>query len=190
MKQTKAEHIIEAMLRSDRPSSYWTAGTFSFAELEQAVSTQQRLGTVFSHTMDALDGLQYPNSITLLAVLFHDLGKIKTKVITSGIVNFPNHEHTSSVIALDTMQEWETDPYVMDRVIRIVKTHMIDIRSSFSDQAIRNFIAKVGHDNIDNWFAVRRADAISYFGKDTYVTKTIGAFEKQIHSRKYRTEFN
>ena len=57
---------------------------------------------------------------------------------------------------------------------------MTDIMKPFSTQGIRNFVARVGRDNIDNWFVLRRADAISYFGKDQYVTSVIGAFNKQI----------
>lgn len=181
MKTTQAEKIIEAMLNGSIPSSYWAAGHFAFPAIEKARHTHQRIGTVFTHTMQVLNCLRTQNPVTLFSALFHDLGKVETKAVSvSGGISFPGHELASSAIALDTLQNWEADPYIIDRVTRIVKTHMVDIANPFSDQAVRKFIAKVGHNNMDNWFVLRYADATSYFGKDKYVTNVIANFEQRV----------
>jgi hypothetical protein len=38
---------------------------------------------------------------------------------------------------------------------------MLDLKNP-TDQVVRNFVANVGHDNIENWFVVRQADIASY----------------------------
>lgn len=179
---TQAQKIVKAMLDEQCPSCCWRDDRFAFPELRRAKAIKQRVGTVFIHTMNVLDRLQVCNPITLFAALFHDLGKVETKQATTpGGISFPGHEDVSSIIALNTMQEWEAKPYIIDRTIRIIKTHMVDIMAPFSTQGVRNFIARVGQDNIDNWFTLRSADAISYFGKDEYVTNTIASFEKRVY---------
>ncbi len=158
----KIDEIIHGMQIANRPSNYWNDVTFP--ELEYARSViQQDDKSVYDHTMSVIDLLSVKNSITLLAGLFHDLGKIYTIQTTdSSQSKFLGHEISSTRIATRRLYEWGASKYLIDRVCRLVMTHMCDIVSITNDKSIRKFIANVGQDNIENWFIVRKADSASY----------------------------
>jgi len=188
--KTKAKIIIDAMLDADCPSAYWRNSWNSFYALDRARQCIQRNGqTVFDHTMNVLDALECKNEITLFAAIFHDLGKPRTRVEKDGtLLGFPGHERASVEIADKMLEEWEADPDVRDKVLRIIKTHMFDVRQSLSEKSVRKFIAVVGRYNIDNWFSVRKADAASYQNDDDYISHMLQPFcdsiNKQIASLK------
>jgi len=175
--------IIGNMLLLDKPGDYWQDPPIIFPELVVSKKIVQRNNqTVFDHTMDTLNILGRKNQITLWACLFHDLGKIDAIVIEEdGRTRFPSHELISAEIAKRTLLEWNAQPFIVDRVCRIVQMHMTDIRGRFSQPAIRSFIAKVGMDNIENWFAVRLADAESYSRNDYYVDTIISPFRELVY---------
>ncbi len=181
-----AANVIYEMLNRSRPSLVWTKKIFNFTELEMSKEIIQKNGkSVFCHTMNVLDRLNIKNMITLFAALFHDLGKYYTqKIDLCGQKNFHGHESASMAIALRTLLEWKADIKPIDQVCAIVSTHMIDLCAQFSKQAIRNFIAKVGENNINNWFIVRRADAESYNNKNyvVYQKSIINPFYKLVQT--------
>lgn len=162
--KTLADCIIEMMLMYKKPSDFWTNHKLSFPELEQSKTFQQKNNqTVFQHTMRVLDCLALKNHITLWAALFHDLGKLTTQIIdlSNNTISFPNHDQASTLITQETLSAWNEDQYIIDRTMRIIKTHMLDL-TQITAKTIRDFVGNVGKDNIENWFVVREADALSY----------------------------
>lgn len=167
------------------PSHVWTNGVISFPILDNAKCMHQRSGeTVFEHTMNVLDGLQEQNSITMLAALFHDLGKLTTRTCVDNKVYFWNHELASVVMAQETLTLWEAPQQLIRDVTIIVKTHMLDLKSNITKGKIRKFIADIGVHNIDNWFVVRRSDAFSYNKRKMkpieYINFIIDPFEQKV----------
>jgi tRNA nucleotidyltransferase (CCA-adding enzyme) len=131
--------------------------------------------------MRVLDSLEDKNEITLFAALFHDLGKPPTRLEKDGtLLGFPGHERASVGIADHIFDEWEVGSDVRDKVLRIIKTHMFDIRTTISSKSVRKFIASVGKNNIDNWFHVRIADAHSYSRHDGHAKDFIQSFRKLV----------
>lgn len=183
---TLASAIINTMLMHQKPSAAWTSSYLSFKELEQVKElTQKRDETVFAHTMKVLDSLPIKNSITLWAGLFHDLGKITTKVISpDGIPFFHGHSEDSVIILQKILSAWQEDPFIIDRVERIVLTHMLDLRQA-NDKTARNLFGKVGKDNIENWFALREADIFAYPHSEGYINVYVRNFRKKVEL--YRT---
>jgi len=175
---SKILSIIKGMQIAKRPSDYWVASDTNFPELDASHTIIQRNGqSVWDHTMAVIDALETKNHITLLAGLFHDLGKCSVKNIDNpSMPRFPCHATASANIARIKLTEWQASLYLIDRVMRIVLTHMYDIISVVNEKTIRRFISDVGLDNIENWFMVRRADSASYSQHGQYRKHIIDPF--------------
>lgn len=183
---TLASAIINMMLMHQKPSSVWTSGCLSFKDLEQVKKLMQKNNeTVFAHTMNVLDSLTIKNPITLWAALFHDLGKLLTKKVSTGdVVTFHGHSEDSVIIARRVLSAWQEDPFIIDRVERLILAHMLDIRYA-NDKAARNLFGNVGKDNVDNWFALREADISAYAHTRQYINLYLKEFREKVE--RYRT---
>lgn len=169
------------------PSDYWEFGGHvqKFIELNNAISTVNRRDdeSVYSHTMNVMDYLPIKNSVTLLAALFHDLGKCRIKLSEDPEVSkFHGHEIRSVKIVCDRLREWGASEDLVLKVMRLVVTHMYDIKGKKSDKAIRRFIAAVGVDNIENWFSLRYADSAAYDNNKEYRCRLIEPFQIRVMS--------
>ena len=174
------------MLMHQKPSSVWTSGHLSFEELEQVKDFYQKNHeTVFVHTMNVLDSLTTKNPITLWAALFHDLGKFFTREVDKDErVSFHGHSEESAAISNKVLSAWQEDPFIIDRVERLILTHMLDIRYA-NDKAARNLFGNVGKDNVDNWFALREADISAYAHSKEYINLYLKEFREKVE--RYRT---
>ncbi|KKN91270.1 hypothetical protein LCGC14_0221380 [marine sediment metagenome] len=194
--------LLETILRHMRPSKivmpsfYWRYTFLEFPELQTAKGIYQRNGqSVWEHTMNVIDRLSDKTDIALLAGLFHDLGKCKIPPMDDpSLPRFPGHPIASANIAENTLALWGGRDYLIDRVSRIVSTHMYDISNATREKTIRKFVADVGQDNIENWFDVRIADSSSYSfysnqkqrkhrsAKESYYSRYIEPFHKVVMS--------
>lgn len=182
-KQPLIQQIIQGMQRSAQPSDYWTTTGLQveFPELEVAHSIINRSfyhnQSVWQHTMGVIDLLSIKNPVTLLSGLFHDLGKSFVQPISLNIHSrCRSHAEVSAYIAKSKLTEWQASPFLIDRVGRLVLTHMYDIKNALQDKTIRKFIADIGQDNIGNWFALRIADSKSYSQHQQYKKHIIDPF--------------
>lgn len=174
----KIDKIIEGMQNSVCPSDYWLTPGTEFPELEAAQLVVQHNGqSVWEHTMSIIDLLSIKNPITLLSGLFHDLGKSYIPPVNDSLLpRFPNHALISANIAEIKLTEWQASPYLIDRIVRIILTHMYDIVNIIGEKTIRKFVSMVGQDNIENWFVVRKADSASYSQCNQYRQCIIDSF--------------
>lgn len=180
--QSLIQQILQGMQQSLCPSDYWLTRKIDFKELEDAHSIRHRNGqSVWEHTMVVIDLLSIKNPITLLSGLFHDLGKSYVLLVDNpSLPKFPGHDLISVDIAKIKLTEWKTSPYLIDRITRLISTHMYDISNATREKTIRKFIANVGPDNIENWFALRIADSRSYAYQRKYYTDMIQPFRKAV----------
>ena len=176
--------IIRGMMAVNEPSDYWYDATVYFSELENSHSVQQRdRRSVWEHTMRVLDALTVKNPTTLLSGLFHDLGKYYIDPTDDpSRSKFPGHAGKSAEIAKARLEKWGANPDLVDSVVRVVSTHMFDIRDVTQDKTIRKFVASVGKDNVENWFVLRMADSSSYSGYQRYVNYLIEPFRRAVVS--------
>ncbi len=182
---SRADSIVKNMQIASLPSCYWTdKKNLELPELEETKLTMQRNNqSVWEHTMTVIDLLTIKNPITLLSGLFHDLGK--TFVIPmddTSLPRFPGHAGESAKIAEIRLSEWGAGPHLVDRVVRLVSTHMFDISNAIGEKTIRNFVADVGYDNVSNWFVLRVADSRSYAQQQKYRNKFIEPFRNRVMS--------
>ena len=178
----KIDKVIHGMQTSDLPSDYWITSNIEFPELEDSRSIMQRNGqSVCEHTMLVIDLIEPKNPITLLSGLFHDLGKYYAQSTDdNSTTRFPNHAIVSAGIAKTKLTEWQASPDLIDRVIRLITTHMYDTSNAAKERTIRKFIAEVGSTNIDNWFALRIADSRSYTAYQQHYSRFIKPFRKAV----------
>lgn len=181
---SKVREVIRGMIRANRPSDYWLRPEVQLPELDDSLFVIQRNEqSVWEHTMLVLDLLTLKNDITLLSGLFHDLGKGDTIILDcTSSPKFPGHAEESAIIAKMRLSEWGATPYLIDRVARLILTHMFDISNALRDKTIRKFVADVGLDNIENWFVVRVADSRSYFAQRKHRNRFIEPFRKAVAS--------
>jgi tRNA nucleotidyltransferase (CCA-adding enzyme) len=108
---------------------------------------------LWDHSMRTVDAA--PNHpVVRLAALVHDIGKPATQA--DG--HFYGHEIAGAESARQFLEGLHQPRIVTERVTHLVRNHMFKYESSWSDSAVRRFIGKVGHDALDELFALREAD--------------------------------
>ena len=102
-----------------------------------------------------------------LAALFHDVGKPSVRQMDEGGVwIFYRHEEISSVMCKEILNRLRYSNSVIDTVCHLVKEHMFHYTDEWTDAAVRRFIARVGEDNLDDLYRLRRADSYAFTGKE------------------------
>jgi len=184
MPVTKVQEIIKGMQDAKSPSEYWRSCNIDFPELKATHQVMQRNGeSVWTHTMRVIDLLADAGPVALLSGLFHDLGKWCVQPMDDpSLPRFPEHDRESALIAKVRLEEWGASPDMTDGILRIVSTHMYDIRPTPTKKAIRAFVARVGRNNLRDWFLLRIADSSSYDLPQKYRNRLIVPFQKAILS--------
>ena len=117
---------------------------------------------VLDHSLLACDFAARENASleVRMAALYHDIGKAVTAgTLEDGRITFYKHEKFSSNLARDIMLRFRYPNATMEKVCRLVEEHMFNYDDSWTDAAIRRFIIRAGEENLDDLFALRRADA-------------------------------
>ena len=96
----------------------------------------------FDHTLMVLENLEKTEGVsreTLLAGLFHDIGKAVTQSVDpeTGNVTFYDHHIVGADIARRVLQNLKFDALTIDRVTNLVKNHMRLHNPELSDKALR-----------------------------------------------------
>ncbi|MEJ7696413.1 MAG: HD domain-containing protein [Candidatus Limnocylindrales bacterium] len=111
---------------------------------------------LWDHTLRTVDAAPADPPHLRLAALLHDVGKPAT--FADG--RFLRHEVVGAELAgafLDRLRWPHTE---RDRIVHLVRMHMFGYEPSWSDTAVRRFIAKVGVEALDDLFALREADNV------------------------------
>lgn len=177
-----AERIAEELKKlfaADKPSTGFIlmrdVGVLKslFPELAENVGVEQgnkfHKDDVFLHTMRVLDASRKDEAIEgagdldlMLAALFHDVGKARTKHFDKdkNRMTFYGHQLLSKRMAKKriTALKMTTIGANPDRVANLVEQHMFQTKAHFSDRSIRRFINKVGPDLILRLVDLRLAD--------------------------------
>ncbi len=125
---------------------------------------------VLSHLLDTVDAViadELPEErllVVRLAALFHDIGKPSCMRYDDNIITFYKHEIESEKIARDRLARLKYPNAVIDAVCHLVRNHMFNYDPSWTDSAVRRFIARVGVSSIPDLFELRLADTIATTG--------------------------
>lgn len=159
---------LDKTLRADRPSRGFRVMERSgllaliLPELARCRGVEQKGNhrfDVLDHLILACDAAPADRPVVRLAALFHDIGKPAVEAIDkSGVRTFHRHEEESARIAEVIMGRLRYPTAIIKSTTHLVATHMFHYEDSWTDAAVRRFLVRVGVENLDDVFALRRAD--------------------------------
>jgi putative nucleotidyltransferase with HDIG domain len=123
---------------------------------------------VLGHSLSACDCSATENRslVVRLAALFHDIGKPAVRRLDeNGVWTFYRHERESALLCRIILERLRFPNAVIDSVCRLVAEHMFFYEDTWTDAAVRRFIARIGVENLDDVYALRRADAFGMAGQ-------------------------
>jgi len=92
--------------------------------------------------------------------LFHDVGKPLTRAEKDGDFTFYNHQFESARLTEAAMARLRFSNEMTERVVHLVRNHMFDYRTEWTDATVRRFVRTVGPENVADLFDLRIADNI------------------------------
>lgn len=141
------------------------------AEISPELSACRGVEQRGMHVYDVLDHLYAcvdaaaPELVLRLAALLHDIGKPEAKAERPGEEpSFHRHEEFSGRDAETFMKRMRFPNAVAEEVAHLVRCHMFSYDESWSDAAVRRFLARVGTGSLDRLFALRIADGTAIVG--------------------------
>ncbi|MFA6772810.1 MAG: HD domain-containing protein [Sphaerochaeta sp.] len=132
---------------------------------------------VLSHSISTCQAsVMYATSLEVrLASLLHDIGKSEVVVPTDDRNTFNKHEVAGERITQSLLRRLKASNEQVKLVSHLVRHHMFDYQSDWSDSAVRRFITRVGLEFIPQLFQLRIADQIAIHGKaDTSLIDELG----------------
>ncbi len=135
---------------------------------------------VLDHSLLACNAAPKENRIVRLAALFHDIGKVDTRVLTDdGYYSFYKHELVSAKTCNTLMRRLKFSNKEIEAVCHLISQHMFNYTDDWSNAAVRRFIVRVGAENISDLFALRRADGFAHTAQPIDI-RTLVPFQKRI----------
>lgn len=124
---------------------------------------------VGTHLVMSLKHCESPDVITRFATLIHDVGKVKTfhKDEKTELITFYNHEVVGTKMAASIADRFRLSKDQKEKLVKLVEHHQFVVSEDMTDNAIRRFIRNVGKENLDEMFALRRADRLGGAAKET-----------------------
>ena len=128
-------------------------------KIDQKSPERHHIHDVGTHCVEALRYCLNPDPCVRLAVLLHDIGKIKTvNKDKSGITTFYNHEVTGASMVRNISMRLKLSKKQTGMIIRLVRWHQFSMEDTLTDQAVRRFIRNVGLENVQAMLDLRVAD--------------------------------
>ncbi len=117
---------------------------------------------LFTHIMKVVDAVPQRKTDVRFAALLHDIGKPATRFwkISRKDYVFYEHEKLSAEMAENLLRRIGISRERRKKIITLIRNHMFSYHTRWSDKAVRKFISRVGKENIDDLFILRKADRI------------------------------
>lgn len=121
---------------------------------------------VFWHSLKSCDEAPQENLLVRWAALLHDVGKIDAKRVvvendSAPRVVFYGHEEISGDVAEKVLTRLRYSNDFVDRCVHLIRLHMYYYQPEWNRATVRRFIRRVGEENLDDLFQLRRADLLS-----------------------------
>ncbi len=109
---------------------------------------------VYWHSLYTCDALPEDRYALRLAGLLHDIAKPACKVD----MTFYNHDSKGVEMAENILKRLKFSNADIEYVLNLIKNHMFNYTSEWSDSAVRRFMRRVGVDQLGDLFELRVAD--------------------------------
>jgi len=167
------EELTRILTRSERPSEAFVLmrelGALEriLPELDRCAGVEQNEfhpDDVFVHSIKTCDCAPQSNLAVRWAALLHDVGKVdKKKTVTDeklgDRVVFYGHQQVSAEVAVRVLRRLRYSNVLVGKCAHLIRHHMFDYESAWKASTVRRFIRRVGEDNLNDLFDLRRADA-------------------------------
>jgi tRNA nucleotidyltransferase (CCA-adding enzyme) len=119
---------------------------------------------IYFHNLFSCDAAKSDYRIRL-AALFHDIGKYYAKrEVEAGRGStksvFYNHEIIGAAVTRKILQRLKFSNSDVQFITHLIRNHMFHYTNQWTDGAVRRFMRKVGLENLDALFELRKADRI------------------------------
>lgn len=115
---------------------------------------------VYFHSLYSCDAAPADKPVVRWAALLHDIGKPATRVERAGEGTFYNHQSVGADLAAQLLDRLRCAHTFRDEVVHLVREHMFDYRTDWSDAAVRRWLRRVGPHSVADLFDLRLADRI------------------------------
>lgn len=168
LKKVSAERIqmeLVKLLVSDHPEEMRTVYKLGLSavflpEFDRMMETEQHnvhhMYTVGEHTIRTLQAVA-PEKVLRLAMLLHDVAKPVCRTTDEkGEDHFKGHPEEGIRMAKDILHRLKFDNDTTEKVCRLIRWH--DDRPQLSPRNMRRAMSRIGTENMDFLFQVKRAD--------------------------------
>lgn len=137
---------------------------FILPELEEGMGMKQNhhhIHTVFDHNVLSLEHCPNKEWQVRFASLLHDIGKARTKKMTTEGATFYNHEIVGARMVAKILRRLNFSTADSDRIVNLVRNHMFYYNvDEVTASAVRRLIRKVGEENLSDLIDLRIADRL------------------------------
>ena len=115
---------------------------------------------VYFHSLHSCDAAPLAKPVVRWAALLHDIGKPATRAEKDGEGTFYNHQFVGAELAASLLERLRFAHAFRDAVVHLIREHMFDYRTQWSDSAVRRWLKRVGSEHVADLFDLRIADRI------------------------------
>jgi tRNA nucleotidyltransferase (CCA-adding enzyme) len=134
-------------------------------ELTEAVGCEQNrfhAYDVWRHSLECLDNCP-PSPVLRLAGLLHDVGKPRSRAFNEQKEDytFYEHERIGAEMADPLLERLRFSNDERERVVALVRHHLVCYEPSWSDAAVRRWVRRVSPELLEDLYALNRADVLA-----------------------------
>ena len=115
---------------------------------------------VYTHSLETCDHAPQHKAVVRWAALLHDVGKPDTRVERRGDGTFYGHQTVGAELADRLLERLRFPGAQRAAIVHLVREHMFDYRSEWSDAAVRRWVRRVGEEAVADLFDLRIADML------------------------------
>ncbi len=130
--------------------------------VDQKSPKRHHIYDVGTHLVKALEACPSKDTITRLATLLHDIGKVETyrKDPETGLITFHNHEVVGDHQVQKIADRLKLSKKEKEKLVLLVRHHQFTVDENQTDKAVRRFIKDVTKEYLQDMLDLRTADRI------------------------------